>query len=137
MTSTTTESRRDWLSIGAKAMKEGTEHEIDTDEGWIVEHRPISRERVERAIPKLDWIAPEGSGPMSPVMAIQACVEQMELPKVSAIAYRGKDGHVGFHNYSLYGVEANYKDARIRVYVMDRGHDVVPLCVDVFPKNES
>jgi hypothetical protein len=127
-----TEPRRDWLSIGAKAMEEGTEHEIDTAEGWIVEHRPISRERVERAIPKLQWVEPEGNFPISPGMALQAAIEQLELPKVSAVAYRGEDEHVGFHNYSLYGIEANYKDGRARVYVMDRGHDLVPLCVDFY-----
>lgn len=123
---------REWTSVGAEAMEQGTEHEHPNENGeWTVSYRPISRETVAATIEELRWRKPEGSFPMSPGLALQAAVKELGLPRVSAVAYNG--GPIHDSGYSLMGIEANYKNGRARVYVMDRGTDLVPLAVDFWP----
>lgn len=126
----TPEPRRDWLSIGDAALAEGSEHEVNDGGEWRVEQRPITRAQVAQVIESLKWRAPAGSFPMSPGLALQECIRELGLPKVTLVAYNGGPFNDG--GYTLMGIEANYRDARVRLYVMDRGHDCVPICCDVW-----
>jgi hypothetical protein len=119
------ETRRDWLKTGEKIMAEGIEHE--TQDG--VEYWPISRERIEQAIINLTWEPAKGEKPMSPALGIKAVIEECGIPKVDEIAI----GHE-LAPYGFYGIHGHYRDGDARVYVLDRGHDLVPLCVDFTPR---
>jgi len=33
----------------------------------------------------------------------------------------------------LHGIQANYSDGRVRLYILDRGHDLVVLASDLWP----
>lgn len=113
--------KREWLNIGAAY--------------WV----PYQT-RIEAEIAGLTWKAVPEDGelslPMSPGLGIQACITELELPKVSAVAHNGyiqvPDGPETAH-YSIYGIEANYKDGRARVYVIDAGTQLVPIAVDFEP----
>lgn len=66
---------------------------------------------------------------MSPGLAIQEVIRQLELPRVDFISWRTVD----LAPYGLYGIQANYRDGRARYYVLDRGHDLTVLAVDFWP----
>lgn len=120
--------RRDWLSIGAEY------HEGETRLG-------DNRRRVVRAIAGLEWQPVPEDGTLSvammPGLAIQECIAQLGLPRVSAVATNGyltmPDGPETAH-YSVYGIEANYANGRARVYVLDTGGGVTPLAADFWEK---
>jgi hypothetical protein len=125
--------RRDWLDLGAEY------HEGET--GRFGQSRP----RVEAAIAALTWKpVPAGADgmrlPMSPGLAIEACIEQLKLPKVSAVAHDGylqwPDGPETAH-FSILGIEANYSNGRARVYVLDTGTGCTPLAADFWASEEA
>jgi hypothetical protein len=106
---------------------------------------PEDRERVEREIAGLRWRKAEAdmSLPMSPGLAIKEVIKQMQLPRVSRIAYNGMlewpDGSETA-TYAVYGIEANYTKglvARVRLYVLDTGVACIPLCHDVWQREEA
>lgn len=106
---------RDWLNIGAE----------------YAEHR----EQIEGEIGVLTWHSPPPKQvAMMPGLAIKACIEQLNLPPVTALAIDGcvdvPDPPDGMAHYSLYGIEARYRQGVARVYVLDTGTGVTPLCVD-------
>lgn len=96
-------------------------------------------EEIEREVAGLQWTT-ETMLPMSPALGIREVIKQLGLPKVTATAIGGcievPDGPFETATYSIYGIEANYSDARIRVYVLDRGHELIPLYMDVFAGSE-
>lgn len=112
-------TRRDWLGVG---------------ERFSEPHRAA----VEEAIDELRWTGKLTGVAMSPALAIRACIEQLRMPKVSAIAPGGSvevpiGSQLGRATYSIYGIEANYaKGQRIRAYVLDTGTEITPLAVDVW-----
>lgn len=114
---------RNWTTIGAEY--------IDGE----FRGRP-NRERIEEQIDALDWkdATPTMSLPMSPGLALEACIEQLNLPRVSKIAHNGylqyPDGPETAH-FSLYGIEANYSNGPARVYVLDTGTECIPLASEL------
>jgi hypothetical protein len=110
-------SRRDWLNVGKR-------------------YSEPYRDAIERQIEALIWTdAPQAA--MVPGLGIRECVKQLELPNVTVYATNGylevPDGEETAA-YSIYGIEAGYTNAKIRLYVLDRGSEILPLCVDVWPK---
>lgn len=118
-------TQRDWTETGAAILAEGIEHE--THEG--VEHEPVTRERVEAAIEKLEWEPATGDKPMSPALGIQAVIKECGIPKVDEIAISHDLAPWGF-----YGIHGHYKNGDAKVYAIDRGHDLVPVAVDFTPR---
>jgi hypothetical protein len=112
---TTATPRRDWLSISR-------------------EFHQAHRTTIEAQIKKLVW-STDPEMPALPGLGIRACIEQLHVPRVSACATNGAitvpDGPERAH-YAIYGIEANYSNARVRIYVLDRGSDILPLCNDVW-----
>lgn len=102
---------RAWTGVGA----EHTDDEL--------------RPSVVRAIDALRWQEPTGEFAMMPALGISACVKELRLPKVSAVAISHDLAPFG-----LYGIEANYSDGRARIYVLDRGTEYIPLASDFWPK---
>jgi hypothetical protein len=105
---------RTWTNIGA---------EYVTDD---------NRTHVEHAIEKLAWRTPEGEFPAMPGLGIKAVISELRLPKVSRVAISHD-----LAPYGLYGIEANYKNGCARVYVVDKGSNLIPICSDFWPKEAA
>lgn len=113
----------DWLSTGDKLWEPEQErlgHNVTGGDQLDF------RVRVNIEARRLRWHDVEDGvidGPMSPVLAIKALIQELPLPKVSAYAYSGV-----LAGYQVLGVEANYKQGRMRLIAVDRGTDVLPVC---------
>jgi hypothetical protein len=117
---------RTWTTVGAKYTT------------------PERRPDVLRAIASLEWHE-VGDGnlelPALPGLAIEACIRQLSLPRVSQVAWNGAAASVDWYDpkrregehYSIYGIEMNYDNGRARVYVIDTGTGVLPLASDFWP----
>lgn len=93
------------------------------------------RDAIEAQIKALEW-GSEPSAPMCPGLGINECVRELGIPKVSAYATNGylETGAGEDRAYcSIYGIEGNYSNGRVRVYVLDRGTVLIPLAADVWP----
>jgi hypothetical protein len=111
-----------------------------TETGAAVVYRVGGRAAVDAEIGRLDWeLFPDGGTLMTGFMqghAINACIQELNLPKVSGVATNGSfaiesstetDGfYPGF-----YGIECNYRNGRVRVYVIDTGTGVVPVLTEL------
>lgn len=117
MAATATESRRDWMDVSREI----------TDE---------YRAAIEEQIVALEWTT-RRELPMSPALAIRECIAELRIPKVSKVAINGTltvpDGPEESAYYSIYGIEGRYANGRVRLYVLDRGSDLLPLCADFWP----
>lgn len=95
-----------------------------------VGHGHASRREITREIDALTWHTVPTSAPACPGLAIGAVVEQLDLPRrLSAIAWDG----VIADRYGLYGIETTYSDGRARIYVLDKGSEVIPVASDFWP----
>ena len=118
--------RRAWLGSGAEYTRP----------------EPEARTAIEREIELLRWTSVDDDLrlPASTALALRECVRQLRLPRVSQVAHNGRlawtDGQetVG---YGVYGIEATRHAGRVRVYVLDRGTELVPLARDLWPTAAS
>lgn len=124
---TETTMKRDWLNVGAAFTEEGDD-----------------RQEVEQQFAELEWQSlPRGgtlSVGMAPGLGIKECIKQLRLPKVTAIATNGwierpdpsspDPEEPMTATYAIYGIEANYKNGRARIYVLDSGTEMLPLAAD-------
>lgn len=110
-------TQRNWTQVGSK-------------------YEP-KREEVERVIAGLHWEPVEGRKAMMPALGVQAVIAELNLPRVSRIALNGlidmPDPPEGTAHYAIYGIECQYSDGKARVYVVDEGSVILPLCSDHFP----
>lgn len=103
---------------------------------------PERRPQVERAIEGLTWqsFVPGMSLPFMSGESIKATIVELSLPRVSALAWDGGLSFPAPNDESeypgLYGIETNFANGRARVYVVDAGTEIVPVCSDFWP-NES
>jgi hypothetical protein len=94
------------------------------------------QEAVAVAIDELTWQQPVDGvieGPMSPVLMLQAVIEQMGLRPVVGYAYGGcldyPDGPETA-TFSLLGVEIHTSRQHFRLHLLDTGLEAVALRVD-------
>lgn len=120
-----TAMRRDWMKVGAAHTAE--------------ELRPA----IEAAIEGLTWHEmPVETAPMSQGLMLREVLRQLDLPKVSRVAWDGvvvqpdPADRRQLATYGLLGIEANYRDGRAQLYVLDCGGVALPLCAD-FTANEE
>ena len=113
---TTTISQRDWTQVG--------EAEVSV----------AARGAFEAAISELDWqrFSPPMSLPMMQGEAIRAAIKTLKLPRVSALAWNG----VYAERMAVLGIEANYRNGRARVYILDTGCECVPVVMDFWPSGD-
>jgi hypothetical protein len=117
-------TRRDWMEVGR-------------------EYWQNRQARVQHEIDGLEWKELKEGVPlslgMSQGMGIKAVIHEMRMPKVDAIAINGcfdfPDGAETGHG-SIYGIQAHYKNADVRLYVLDHGDAITPLCIDVWEKEQ-
>lgn len=95
------------------------------------------RAAIEREIVGLTWKPPAGKHPMMPGLGIQECIQQLRLPRVTAIAYDGAftapdpSCPAESAHYAVYGIEANYSNGTAHVYVVDTGTELLPVCSEL------
>jgi hypothetical protein len=116
------EAQRTWTKLGLAVMAE-----INSDASE--DGRPMTAKIVEQAIENMRWEEPPNQLPMSSGLAIQQLIRSLDLPRVDRISYRNWD----LAPYGLYGIQANYFDGRVRLYILDRGHELVVLASDLWP----
>lgn len=91
----------------------------------------LQRHTLLAAAERLTWL-PWRRGldlPASPGLAVQEVRKQLDLRKVSQLAV---DGCIA-NRYGFYGIEAWYAEqTRVRVYILDRGADALPLFCQVW-----
>jgi len=134
---TTEQAPRAWTETGEKLF----DREASNRQGHCY---AASRDVVEAAIEELTWCAVEEhlSVPFSPGAAINAAISELSLPRVSRIAHDGAvpvrdDVERASSLYGLYGIEANFTNGRVRVFLVDRGTDVLPVAVDHWPTDPT
>jgi len=110
METATQNYRTDWMKTGAT-------HITDKD-------------RINSIIDRMPWDYDfRGKDvPMMPGMAISSIIKEMRLPKVSAVSY----GSHELAPYGIYGIEATFKNAKIRLIIVDEGSQCVPICARVW-----
>ncbi len=116
---------RNWTEIG----KEAYGAQVDA---WIIDKQVIAA-----AIDSMrnSWLNVDAAWvhvAIMPGLGIQTAIKELRLPKVSAYCLSNE-----LAPYGLYGVEANYTNGRARVYILDRGSDMLPLVSDFYPKEEA
>ena len=99
-----------------------------------------SRLDVTAAISRLSWRERNDARDM-PAMAGQAfayAINYLGLPGVELLAWNGsievedpRDHTAGA--YALYGIEAHYDDGRARIYLVDRGTDLLVIGSEFTP----
>jgi hypothetical protein len=81
------------------------------------------QDRIRAAAAAMEWRPlPIEDAPAMPGLGIMAAIEQLRLPKVSRVAWSSE-----LAPYGLYGIEANYSNGRVQVFIVDRGTDLVPV----------
>lgn len=93
------------------------------------------RQQISAIIDALEWRDWRKTMPFAQGYAIQNAVRELRIPQVSQIAWNGTLSFTYSDNdeggcYGIYGVEGHYKNGRARVYLLDRGADVMPLATD-------
>lgn len=107
--------RIDWTETG-KEHSEGNRDKIKTVISRMVWHKMADMVGVQVA--------------MMPGEGIKAAIKEFGIPKVSAISY---DCHE-MAPYGFYGIEGNYKNAKVQIFIMDEGASMVPVCMYVEEK---
>lgn len=111
--------QRNWTTVGAETVE-----------------RAGGQEAVETAIAGLEWTT-ETRVAFMPGAAINAAIEQLELPRVSRIALSAIEvppasmEEDGFYP-GFYGIECSYGNGLARVYVLDTGTSIDVACTDFY-----
>lgn len=112
--------QRSWTTVGAEFVEQ------------------LDQRSVEHEIEAMEWQEiPRGRSltlGFMPGEAIKTAVRELALPKVSQVAVSSFD-RPGFYP-GFYGIEANYRNGRARIYVLDTGTGLTPLVSDFWP-NEN
>lgn len=121
---------RQWLGIGRKFNEDAAKVDV------YGQSADRFQEKVAQEVDVLAWREPvDGviSGPMSPVLALQEVIEQLELRPVVAFAFGGclsyPDGPERA-SYGLLGVEVRTTKQRFRLHLLDTGTGCIPMCLD-------
>ena len=96
------------------------------------EHWEGQKERIQDIIDRMDWDYDfrGKSVAMTAGLAINEIIKEMKMPRVTAVSYNSHE----MAPFGIYGIEANYKNARIRLIVVDEGSCCNPICTLVWPK---
>lgn len=116
--------QRDWTDAG----REYWALSVHEDEDGEL----LAKAVIERAIDELEWVdaTVDLTLPALSGMAITEVVRELRIPKVTQISY----GCNELAPYGFYGIEGNYKNGRVRVYVVDSGTECTPVCMDHWTK---
>lgn len=113
-------TRVDWTKVGEEFVK-----------------TPEDKAKIEKEMKKLKWETVTGqSVGFSQGAGIKGVIKEFKLPKVDMFAIGGGFGLSGepSASYGFYGIQANYKDERVRIHVLDSGIDITPIAIEIFKK---
>ena len=105
--------QRDWTKVGEQAR---------------IEHG-IPQAKIEAAIEAMEWQLVPCQMAMGPGMAIKEAVKSLHIPKVSHVADSRRLAPFG-----LIGIFGHYTNGDSRIYIIDLGDSIVPVCIDFEPK---
>lgn len=135
---TTDTARREWLDGGLAFL--GEQAALD-----FRRQRTAERFQQEFATEadSLTWqpVPDDGviNGPMSPVLMLQAVIEQMKLRPVVGFAFGGvleyPDGPETA-TYSVLGVEIRTRTQHFRIHLLDTGLGAQPMFIDWLPQED-
>ena len=67
---------------------------------------------------------------MMPALGIQSAIKEFCIPKVDAVSYSCME----MAPYGFYGVSGHYKNADVKIYILDEGSFLTPVCAEVTEK---
>jgi len=115
------EFSRTWTTVGEDA------YEFELEDGTVLDQAVVAA-----AIDALEWqdVPKRGKTRLAamPALGITAAIEELRIPKVSKFSIS-----TDLAPYGLYGIEGNYSNGRARIYVLDRGSDLLPMASDFWP----
>ena len=93
------------------------------------EHWQDNKERLIKIMGRMTWDTDYigKSLPMMPGEGIKAAIKEFRIPKVDAISY---DCHE-LAPFGLCGISGHYKNADVKIYIVDEGSHLMPLCAEV------
>lgn len=103
------------------------------------------RTDVLAAIDSLTWVKARANMTLGFMQgaAIKTAIRELDLPDVTLIAHNGvvewppPNGDADGEAYAVYGIEANYRNGRARVYVLDTGTSLIPVASDFWPEEAA
>jgi len=123
------QARRDWTNVGAEVVE-----------------RIGGRDAASSEAESLEWQSVPIGRPLTvgfmPGEAIKAAISELAIPKVSAIAIGslerpGATGDDDGWYPGFYGIEGNYRNCVVRVYIIDGGESLIPIFADVWEIDET
>lgn len=110
----------EWTQVGEEIFTTPPTFEGNMPEGG----GRYTHEMVEKAIEALDWqeVTDDLELAAMPGYAIANAIAEYRIPKVSRVAVSSDLAPYGF-----YGIEGNYTNGRARVYIVDRGTELIPV----------
>ncbi len=117
--------KRNWTEIGQELFKDNG---ATTEDG-----ESLTKAGVEGAIDSLEWVdaTVDQTLPAMPGMNIDEVVKELRIPYVTQLSY----SCVELAPFGFYGIEGNYKNGRVRLYAIDCGTYVTPVCADHYQDN--
>ena len=92
-----------------------------------------TREEVDKAISSVEWEAFRGDNlPFCQGEALKKAIKEFKIPisKISRMCLHGQmKEHHGF-----YGLDVDYKNARVQMYIADNGCSICVVACDVWEK---
>ena len=90
------------------------------------------KEAIKAAVLRCEWveIGERLTLPMMPGEGIKGIIKEFNIPKVRRISYNSHE----LAPYGLYGIEGNYKNARVLLFFIDEGSEISTLCAYVIEK---
>jgi hypothetical protein len=89
------------------------------------EYSRDNQERIAGMIERLQWRSLLCQMGMMPGEAIKTAIKAFHIPKVSLVANSPEMAPLG-----LLAIEGNYKNGRARIYLVDDGVSLTPICSD-------
>jgi hypothetical protein len=78
-------------------------------------------------IDRLKWQSIPCDMAAGPGLAIKEAIKKFRIPKVTSVACSNE-----MAPYGLESIEGNYKNGRVRIYLVDDGVSLTPICTDLF-----
>jgi len=87
------------------------------------------RPMISEAIDHMKWQTIPCDMAFSPGEGIKAAIQHFHIPKVSQVACSHD-----LAPYGLLGIQGHYKNGVSRIYILDIGTQLVPICSDIYKK---
>jgi hypothetical protein len=90
------------------------------------------RPMISKAIDHMKWQVVLCDMAFAPGEGIKVAIQQFKIPKVSQVAFSQE-----LAPYGLLGIQGHYKNGVARIYILDAGERLIPICSDIYRKEGS